>query len=79
MKMELEKMWLVQAILLIRGSFSPRIIVHVELANIKPLHLGGNSGLGSFKAWVTTFLSADQNITLFCVFLFKSILFSIID
>ena len=40
---------------------------YTALANTEPLLLEGVTGLASCKPQVTTFLSTDQNITLFYV------------
>lgn len=47
--------------------------VHCELANTEPFAPGGNTGLGCCKPLVTIFLSTNQYVTLFSVFLFKGL------
>ena len=54
--------------------------MNVELANIKPLHVGENSGLGSCKASDHyMFVNRSKCNLVLCDFLFKNILFNIID
>ena len=51
-----------------------------ELANIKPLHVGENLGLGSCKAsGHYMFVNRSKCNLVLCDFLFKNILFNIID
>lgn len=40
-----------------------KFAINTVLVNTKLLFLGGNTGLGSCEALVTTFLSSDQHIT----------------
>ena len=54
--------------------------MNVELANIKPLHVGENLGLGSCKAsGHYMFVNRSKCNLVLCDFLFKNILFNIID
>lgn len=65
---------------LIHGSYTPYVIMNVELANIEPLHLGENSGLGSCKASDHyQFVNRSKCNLVLCDFLFKNISFDIID
>lgn len=67
-----------QLILILHVVILYKVTADTELANSEPLILGEiQGGLGSCKPLFTTFLSTDQYIISFYVFLRKGTLFNV--